>query len=144
MDFSFPVLATVLGWTLLGLLIVVVLWPRASWKAILAWLGLTLLPLGLYLVGLAQHLIDAWNALALWWQGLVFTVPVLAGLSVLGLAVLLLLVSRLIPYRKRVRKPKTPASITPTPPPFRPSSPPAAPSQAEQTLILPPEERKNL
>ena len=66
------------------------------------------------------------------------------GLSVLGLAAVLLLGSRLVPTRKRTRKPKPttgpstgPSSIPPanSPPSYR--QPPASGNQAEQTLILP-------
>jgi hypothetical protein len=143
MDLSTWVMIAVLGWTVLGLLLVASIWSRAPWKAVIAWLGIALVPLGLWLAGLSQQAIDGWNTLALWWQNLTFTVPVVIGLSVLGLAAVLLLGSRLVPTRKRTRKPKptapssTPSSIPPasSPPSYR--QPPASGNPAEQTLRLP-------
>lgn len=139
MDLSTWVMIAVIGWTVVGLVLVAGMWSRAPWKAVLAWLGIALLPLGLWLIGLSQAAIDGWNTLATWWQGLVYTLPVLIGLSVLGLAVALLVISRLVPTRKRTRKPvsiATPERITPAaePPVYR--QPPAR-NEAEQTLILP-------
>ena len=152
MDLSAWVLVAVIGWTVLGLLLVAFLWSRAPWKAVLAWLGLTLVPLGLWLVGLSQAAIDGWNTVALWWQGLVYSLPVLIGLSVLGLAIGLLVISRVVPTKPRNRKPKP--TPTTTPPPSTRSSggsgsyggsstgptysqPPASQNPAERTLILP-------
>ncbi|HVK44355.1 MAG TPA: hypothetical protein VM429_05575 [Micropruina sp.] len=118
MDLSTWVLIVVIGWTVLGLLLVAVIWTRSPWKAVLAWLGLALLPLGIWLVGLSQAAVDGWNTLALWWQSLVFTIPVVIGLSMLGLGLVLLLVSRLVPSRPRVRKdkPTTELGSRPVPP----------------------------
>ena len=144
MDLSTWVMVVVLAWTVLGLVLVASIWSRAPWKAVMAWLGIALVPVGLWLAGLSQQAIDGWNTLALWWQNLTFTVPVVIGLSVLGLAAVLLLGSRLVPTRKRTRKPKPtapssrPSSIPPAsspPPSYR--QPPASGNQAEQTLILP-------
>ncbi|MFT4217788.1 MAG: hypothetical protein QM619_11490 [Micropruina sp.] len=131
MDISWWVMVIVIGWTVLGLVLVAVLWARAPWKAVLAWLGIALIPLGVWLVGLSQAAIDGWNTLALWWQGLTYTLPVMVGLSLLGLAGLLLLVSRFVPNRPRKRK--SAASIPPAAP-YRPAQPR---SEAEPTLILP-------
>lgn len=139
MDISTWVMVLVLGWTVLGLVLVVVLWPRAPWKAVIAWLGIALVPLGVWLVGLSQAAIDGWNTLVLWWRGLIFTLPVLVGLSVLGLAVVLLLVSRFVPTRPRKRKPKDDVAPTTPSQPYRPLTPR---SEAEQTMILP-ENRSN-
>ncbi|MFT4294987.1 MAG: hypothetical protein QM582_06200 [Micropruina sp.] len=139
MDISLWVMVVVIGWTVLGLVLVAVLWSRAPWKAVLAWLGIALVPIGIWLVGLSQAAIDGWNTLALWWQGLVYTLPVLIGLSVLGLAAVLLLISRLVPHRPRRRKPKDEIPSAAAPPMYRPAAPR---SEAEQTLILP-ENRPN-
>lgn len=138
MELSLWVMIVVIGWTVLGLVLVVLLWSRAPWKAVLAWLGIALVPLGVWLVGLSQAAIDGWNTLALWWQGLSYTLPVLVGLSVLGLAALLLVASRLVPNRARKRKPAEQVAPASTPPVYRP----APRSEAEQTLILP-ENRPN-
>lgn len=137
MELSLWVMIAVIGWTVLGLVLVAVLWTRAPWKAVLAWLGIALLPLGLWLVGLSQAAIDGWNTLAAWWQGLVYTLPVLIGLGVLGLAAVLLLISRLVPNRPRKRKSVDEIPPASTPPAYRPT-----PREAEQTLILP-ENRPN-
>lgn len=157
------VIVGVIAWTVLGLLLVAFLWTRSPWKAVLAWLGITLIPLGVWLVGLSQAAIDGWNTVALWWQGLVFTLPVLIGLSILGLAIGLLVISRFVPTRKRVPKPKTDQNRTAPRGPAGSSSasggasgsigtpsadaptytqPPASRNPAEQTLILP-ENRPN-
>lgn len=144
MDLSTWVMVVVLAWTVLGLVLVASIWSRAPWKAVMAWLGIALVPVGLWLAGLSQQAIDGWNTLALWRQNLTFTIPVIIGLSVLGLAAVLLLGSRLVPTRKRTRKPKPttgpstgPSSVPPasSPPSYR--QPPASGTQAEQTLILP-------
>lgn len=137
MELSLWVMIAVIGWTVLGLVLVAVLWTRAPWKAVLAWLGIALLPVGLWLVGLSQAAIDGWNTLAVWWRGLVYTLPVLIGLGVLGLAAVLLLISRLVPNRPRKRKSVDEIPPASTPPAYRP-----APREAEQTLILP-ENRPN-
>ena len=136
MDLSTWVMIVVLGWTVVGLLLVAAIWSRAPWKAVLAWLGIALLPLGLWLGGLAQAAIDGWNTLARWWQGITYTPVVIAGLVVLGLAVLLLVVSRLVPSRPRTRKQRTSTTIPPasTPPAYRPSQP-ANPGAAIRPLI---------
>ncbi|MFT3861453.1 hypothetical protein [Micropruina sp.] len=141
MDLSAWVMIIVLTWTVLGLLLVAAIWSRAPWKAVLAWLGIALVPLGIWLVGLWQPAIDGWNTLALWWQSLVFTLPVLLGLGVLGFAALLLLGSRLVPTRPRKRKPTTTIPPATMPPAYR--QPPTSGTPAEQTLILP-ENRQGL
>lgn len=138
MDLSLWVIIVVIGWTVLGLVLVAVLWARAPWKAVLAWLGITLIPIGLWLAGLAQAAIDGWNTLALWWQGLTYTLPVLVGVSLLGLAALLLLVSRLTPNRPRRRR-DTGEVAPAAAPAYRPAPPRG---EAERTLILP-ENRPN-
>jgi len=147
MDLATWVMVAVITWTVLGLLLVALIWKRAPVKAILAWLGIALIPLGIWLVGLSQAAIDGWNTLATWWQGLVFTMPVMVGLGVLGLAAGLLVLSRFVPTRPRTPKqPDNPptASRPTTSIPSGPSSayhqPPR--SQAEQTLLLP-ENRPN-
>ncbi len=139
MDISLWVMVIVIAWTVVGLVLVAVLWSRAPWKAVIAWLGIALIPLGLWLGGLSQAAIDGWNTLALWWQGLVFTLPVSIGVGLLGLAALLLVASRLVPNRPRTRKPAIEASSTATAPAYRPAP---SRSEAEQTLILP-ENRPN-
>lgn len=145
MDLSTWVMIVVLAWTLVGLLLVAFIWTRAPWKAVLGWLGIALIPLGVWLVGLSQAAVDGWNTLATWWQTLIFTLPVLIGLSVLGLAAALLVLSRLVPSRPRTRRPKPPKTPTSTIPPaggaptYR--QPPSS-NPAEQTLILP-ENRPN-
>lgn len=148
MDLSTLVMIVVIGWTVVGLILVAAIWSRAPWKAVLAWLGIALLPLGVWLVGLWRAAIDGWNTLAAWWAGLVFDIPAIIGLSVLGLAALLLVLSRLVPNRPRTRKTKPTPSVTSS----RPSTPSGGiglgigdsspayrqpPTQSERTLTLP-------
>jgi len=147
MDLATWVMVAVITWTVLGLLLVALIWKRAPVKAIMAWLGIALIPLGLWLVGLSQAAIDGWNTLATWWQGLVWTLPVMIGLGVLGLAATLLVVSRFVPTRSRTAKQPDNPSPAPRPTTSFPPGPPSAyqqppRSQAEQTLILP-ENRPN-
>lgn len=89
----------------LGVLLVVGIWKRASTRASLWWLGLSLLPLGVLLAGAVPALIDAWNSMALWWQGATAVSPMppstMAGLVIGGLGLLLMLGSRLVPYKKK-------------------------------------------
>lgn len=139
MDISLWVMGIAIGWTVVGLILVVALWSRAPWKAVIAWLGVALVPLGLWLAGLSQAAIDGWNTLALWWQGLIFTLPVMIGVGLLGLAALLLVVSRLVPNRPRKRKSASAIPSATTAPAYRPTPPR---SEAEPTLILP-ENRPN-
>lgn len=144
MDVGLWVMIIVLAWTVIGLLLTALLWTRAPWKAVMAWLGIALIPLGIWLVGLSQQAIDGWNTLVAWWQGLVFTLPVIIGLSVLGLAAALLIISRLTPSRPRKRKPKV-SSTTQLPPASSPPAyrqPPTSGNPADQTLIMP-ESRPN-
>lgn len=98
---------------------------RATVRALLWWVGIACLPIGAYLTGMVPYLIDAWNRLVVWWQTV--TMPpmpalVVSGLTVLGVGLVLVVGSRLVPYRKRP-KPK-PKPKAPTPPPPRPSSMP--------------------
>lgn len=98
------------GLTVVGLLIVVLIWRRAKWRTIVTWLGLALLPLGLYLLGLVPALIDGWNTLVNWyWTTMApWSDPLrIAGAVVGGLAVLFLLISRFIPPKPRVRREPT-------------------------------------
>ena len=66
MDLSTWVMVVVLAWTVLGLVLVASIWSRAPWKAVMAWLGIALVPVGLWLAGLSQQAIDGWNTLALY------------------------------------------------------------------------------
>ena len=50
MDLSTWVMVVVLAWTVLGLVLVASIWSRAPWKAVMAWLGIALVPVG-HLVG---------------------------------------------------------------------------------------------
>jgi hypothetical protein len=96
------------GLTLLGLIITALLWPRARWRTVIFWLGLSLLPIAVYLVGLLPTLVDLWNTLALWYQGLTWTMLAMAGVAIGGLGVLLMIISRLLPHKPRAKK--TPAA----------------------------------
>lgn len=105
MDFNMIQMAVCMALFVLGVVLVVGIWKRASTRASLWWLGLALLPLGALLAGAVPALIDAWNSMALWWQGATATNPMppstMAGLVIGGLGLLLMLGSRLVPYKKK-------------------------------------------
>ena len=103
--------------SLLILLGVVVLGRRVSWRAAAWWVGLACLPIAALLSGMVPYLIDVWNSFAAWWQAR--TQPLggaeLAGVALGAVGLVLLIGSRLIPYRKRTPKPKaTKGAPTPT------------------------------
>ncbi len=109
--------AICIGLFVLGLVLVALIWRRAPLRASIWWLGLALLPLGALLSGMVPTLIDVWNSLALWFQRVMvqpIANTILAGLVVLGLGLLLMLVSRVIPYRKRDRRSATARTGTTT------------------------------
>lgn len=90
--------------TALGLVIVVLRWKYAKWRTLVTLLGLSLLPLGLYLLGLVPLLVDGWTTMSNWyWTTMApWNDPVrIAGTVVGGLGILLLVISRFIPSRPR-------------------------------------------
>ncbi|WP_040157375.1 hypothetical protein [Nigerium massiliense] len=89
------------GLSALGLIITVLCWPRARWRTVIAWLGLSLLPIALYLAGLAPLLIDAWNVLVEWSRQLPSMPVQMVGAALGGLGILLIVISRFLPRRPR-------------------------------------------
>ncbi|MBO0827286.1 MAG: cellulose synthase [Streptosporangiales bacterium] len=91
------------GLTVVGLLISVVLWRRRGSASGLRAASWSLLPIGLYLVGLLGVLIPFGFRLASWATHLVFALTAWIGLAVIGLAVLLWIVSGVMLSRRRTR-----------------------------------------
>ncbi|MDN5571112.1 MAG: hypothetical protein L0G22_07670, partial [Propionibacteriaceae bacterium] len=83
--------------TLVFAVITALIWRRAQVKTVFWWIGLTLLPAGLYFLGLAPAIEGAVTTLSDWAMGVQFTPAVWAGIVLAGLSALLLLGSRLIP-----------------------------------------------
>lgn len=115
------------GLTLLGIIITALIWKRAKVRTVVFWLGLSLVPISIYLLGLAPQVVGAYETLRLWYGTLTLTPVVWVGVGLFGLGVLLMLVSRVLPDRPR-RKPATPATPPAT---ARPPAP------ATQTRPLP-------
>jgi hypothetical protein len=110
MDSNPAVVAVFIGVALLILVGVAVLARRATVRALVWWVGLACLPIGALLAGMDPYLIDAWNRLAAWWQAVtVSPIPagILAGLVIVGIGLALMLISRVIPYRRRKPVAKT-------------------------------------
>lgn len=72
-------------------------WKRAQVKTVFWWIGLTLVPMAIYLAGLGGAAEGAARTLYGWWNALDFTPMEWVGLVLGGLSVLLMLGSRLIP-----------------------------------------------
>ena len=101
------------GLTLLGIVVTALMWSRARWRTVVWWLGVSLLPLALYLLGLVSLLIAGWNTLVGWYQGLSLTPAAMVGAGLAALGVLLMIVSRFLPNRPRTKKKVAPADATP-------------------------------
>lgn len=85
-------------------IITALLWRSAQVKTVFWWIGLCLVPMAVYLAGLAPAVVGAYDTLRLWWGTLSFTPVVWTGLVLGGLAAVLMLGSRMIPsesYRDR-------------------------------------------
>ena len=96
-----PVAAGLSG---LGLLISIVLWRRRGAASGLRAASWSLLPIGLYLVGLLGVLVPFGFKLAGWVTHLVFSLTAWVGLAVIGLAVLLWIISGIMLGRRRARE----------------------------------------
>ncbi|MCX4745163.1 hypothetical protein OG455_06425 [Kitasatospora sp. NBC_01287] len=68
---------------------------RRRWRRATRWAGLALLPAGVYLTGLVPVGTAIGHAVGHWVSGLVFAPRVWSGIVLLGLAVLLIVLSRL-------------------------------------------------
>lgn len=89
------------GLTLVGIVITAIIWRAAKVRTVVWWLGLSLIPVSIYLLGLTRQVEDAWTTLRAWYEGLTLTPLVWTGLGLFGLGVVLMLVSRVIPARPR-------------------------------------------
>lgn len=90
--------------TLVFVVITALVWSRAQVKTVFWWIGITLVPMALYLLGLGPAIVGAYETLRQWAGALEFTPVVWVGVVLASLAVLLTLGSRLIPsesYRDR-------------------------------------------
>jgi hypothetical protein len=120
MGIDFVALAVCIGLTLLGLLITAIIWSRAKWKTIVWWLGASMAPIGIFLLGLVPYTVRAYWALTEWANALTFDLAEVFGVGFASVAVGLMLISRVIPAKPRVRKsvpevhvqPVAPASAT--------------------------------
>lgn len=120
------------GLTLVGIVITAIIWKRAAVRTILWWIGLALIPIAIYLVGLVPLLIDGWDTLVKWYGMLTVTPVAMVGASLGGLGVLLMLVSRLVPYRKRSAATGMTPAVTGAAQPARPLTPRAPAAASNQ------------
>lgn len=97
MDPSLLHLIVTIALTLACAVVTAIIWSRAQVKTVFWWIGLCLLPVGLYLLGLAPAVEGAVVTLTAWAAGLVFTPLVWTGVVLGGLGTLLMVGSRLIP-----------------------------------------------
>lgn len=137
MDAGVMTLIVCVGLTVVGLLLVALLWRVTGPRAKVSLLGLTALPMGIYLSGLVPQAIGAYTTLEAWWRGLTFTVTQVAGLSLLGVGVLFLLVSRVLPGRSRRQRDAKATGTLPSGS-SRPTTVYSSPSsEATATRVLP-------
>lgn len=119
MDPNLLIAVGCIGLSILIIVMVAAVGRRMTLRAALWWIGLACLPIAALILGMIPYLIDAWNMLfattamapsqpTSWWASLQqpFTPVVTAGLVVGGIGLALLFGSRLVPYRKRERRPK--------------------------------------
>ncbi|WP_454229174.1 hypothetical protein [Propioniciclava flava] len=83
--------------TVVCVIITALIWRRAQVKTVFWWIGLTLLPMAIYLAGLGSAAEGAARSFYAWWNGLQFTPIQWVGLVLGGIGALLLVGSRLIP-----------------------------------------------
>ncbi len=127
--------------TLVFVVITALIWSRAQVKTVFWWIGLTLVPMALYLLGLGPAVVGAYETLRDWALATERTPVVWVGLVLAGLAALLLVGSRLIPSEsfrdrraalkeKRAKAVTSGASTGPAP---RTSTGPATPAARAST-----------
>lgn len=118
------------GLTLAGIVVTAIIWRSAKVRTVVWWLGLSLLPVSVYLLGLSQQVVDAYDTLRSWYASLTLTPVVWVGVVLFALGVVLMLVSRVIPARPRKAPvPAAPAaSGRPATPAVTPGTAPVAPA----------------
>ncbi|OYN91328.1 hypothetical protein [Parenemella sanctibonifatiensis] len=101
-------LPVAIGFVVIGIAASALIWSRSARPIgqILLTLGLSLLPLGLWLIGVLQLLWDGIVALVRFFSDFVITPMVNAGLIVLAVAVVLAVVGPFIAKRQQGRQPK--------------------------------------
>lgn len=110
MDPNLLQLVVASGLTLLGILVTAIIWNLAKIRTVMWWLGLSLVPIGVYLLGLGPQVAGAYETLRAWVAAVELTPMVWVGIVVAGLGVLLMLVSRVVPAKPRARKADAAAS----------------------------------
>ena len=100
-------LAVCAGLSLVGIVVTAIIWKLAKVRTVVWWLGLSLVPIDVYLLGLVPLMIDGYQTLRQWYGTLAVTPLVWTGAALGGLGVLLMLVSRVIPARPRRTPPDT-------------------------------------
>lgn len=120
------------GLTLLGVIITAVIWTWAKVRTVMFWFGLSLLPIALYLLGLGPQVVDAYHTLRAWYATLSLTPLVWTGISLGGLGVALMLISRFVPARPRRKAGAVGSGAPPRPTAQRPAAvaAPARPAPA--------------
>lgn len=125
------------GLSLVGLIITVIIWRLAKVRTVVWWLGLSLVPVSIYLLGLTQQAADAYTTLRAWYDTLVLTPMVWTGVALFGLGVVLMLVSRVIPAKPRKKAGAAGGGATSVPAarptPAVPGRTPSAPSAPAAT-----------
>ncbi len=100
-DPNLVALAVCAGLSLVGIVITALIWKSAGVRTVVWWLGLSLVPIAVYLLGLVPLAVDGYETLRRWYGTLAVTPLVWTGVALGGLGVLLMLVSRVIPARPR-------------------------------------------
>ena len=125
------------GLTLVGIVITAIIWRAAKVRTVLWWLGLSLLPIAVHLLGLSPQVVGAYETLRAGYAVVSLTPVVWVGIVLAALGVLLMLVSRFVPPRPR-RQPAAPAS----PPPTSPAAPTPAVSARTDSRPAAPQPRR--
>lgn len=127
--------------TLVFVVITALIWSRAQVKTVFWWIGLSLVPMAVYLLGLGPAVVGAYETLRDWAMSTERTPVVWVGIVLAGLAALLIIGSRLIPSesfrdRRAALKEKKAKAVT-SGGPTRPAAAPATPSPAARPAPKP-------
>lgn len=98
--------------TVLGVVITALIWKSAQVKTVFWWIGMTMIPMAVYLAGLGPAVVGAITTMRLWWGTLTFTPIVWVALVMGGLGSLLVVGSRLIPSESRADRKALKASTS--------------------------------
>lgn len=134
------------GLTFIGIVITALIWRAAKVRTVMWWLGFSLLPIAVYLLGLAPQVVGAYDTLVAWYRDLTVTPLVWVGAGLGALGVLLMLVSRVVPARPRKTADAAasgPAAVTrggaPGPAAARPAAVQSAPQRTAASQPTPPD-----